>query len=34
MEDGKKKMVKKIEEKLEKVVESVASKEVHSKPNY
>lgn len=28
MEDGKKKMVKKIEEKLEKVVESVASKEV------
>lgn len=28
MEEGKKKMVKKIEEKLEKVVESVASKEV------
>ena len=28
MEEGKKKIVKKIEEKLEKVVESVASKEV------
>ena len=28
MEEGKKKIVKKIEEKLEKVVKSVASKEV------